>query len=158
LKVHSAYSRGLEAILGLQPIHFHWNEEGLRVNSLDASQNPEQVGFNAANVQDAMPEAVGSDKDGYRTLPQGDRPIVAALVNAVKEQQTEIAALKAQTDVLYSAAGTPLPSCASGIQGEQAVVSDATSPTYMAAYTSGGGITAAVICSYNGSTYSWLTH
>lgn len=60
--------------------------------------------------------------------------------------------------VIYSAAGTALPSCASGIKGEQAVVSDATSPTYMAAYTSGGGITAAVICSYNGTTYSWLTH
>jgi hypothetical protein len=60
--------------------------------------------------------------------------------------------------VIYSATGTPLPSCASGINGEQAVVSDATSPTYMSTYTSGGGITAAVICSYNGTTYSWLTH
>jgi hypothetical protein len=59
---------------------------------------------------------------------------------------------------IYSAAGTALPSCASGIKGMQAVVSDATSPTYMGAYTSGGGITTAVICSYNGTTYSWLTH
>ena len=59
---------------------------------------------------------------------------------------------------LYSASGTALPSCASSIQGEQAVVKDATSPTYMGAYTSGGGVTAAVICSYNGTTYSWLTH
>jgi hypothetical protein len=60
--------------------------------------------------------------------------------------------------ILYSAAGTALPSCASGINGEHAVVSDATTPTYMGAYASGGGITAAVICSYNGSAYSWLTH
>jgi hypothetical protein len=60
--------------------------------------------------------------------------------------------------VLYSAAGTPLPSCAVGIKGEQAVVSDATLPTYMGAYTSGGAITAAVICSYNGTTYAWLMH
>ena len=59
--------------------------------------------------------------------------------------------------VLYSAAGTPLPSCASGVNGLKAEVSDATSPTYMGAYTSGGAITAAVICSYNGTTYSWLT-
>jgi hypothetical protein len=58
----------------------------------------------------------------------------------------------------YSAAGTPLPTCASGIKGQNAVVSDATSPTYMGAYTSGGAITAAVICSYNGTTYFWLTH
>lgn len=60
--------------------------------------------------------------------------------------------------VLYSAAGTALPSCASGIKGALAVVSDATSPTYMGAYASGGGITTEVICSFNGSTYSWLTH
>ena len=59
---------------------------------------------------------------------------------------------------LYSAAGTPLPACAVGIQGETAVVKDATAPSYMGAYTSGGAITAAVICSYNGTTYSWLTH
>lgn len=59
---------------------------------------------------------------------------------------------------IYSAAGTALPSCASGIKGERAVVSDATSPTYMGAYASGGAITAEVICSYNGTTYSWLTH
>jgi hypothetical protein len=58
----------------------------------------------------------------------------------------------------YSAAGTPLPTCASGIEGQAVAVSDATSPTYMGPYTSGGAITAAVICSYNGTTYSWLTH
>ena len=59
---------------------------------------------------------------------------------------------------LFSAAGTALPTCAAGSQGGRAVVSDATSPTYMGAYTSGGAITVEVICSYNGSTYSWLTH
>jgi hypothetical protein len=59
---------------------------------------------------------------------------------------------------LYSAAGTALPTCNSSSNGVQLEVSDATSPTYMGAYTSGGAITAAVICSYNGSAYSWLTH
>ena len=60
--------------------------------------------------------------------------------------------------IIYSASGTPLPTCASGIKGQTATVSDATSPTYMTAYRSGGAITAAVICAYNGSGYSWLTH
>jgi hypothetical protein len=60
--------------------------------------------------------------------------------------------------IIYSAAGTPLPTCAVGIKGERAVVSDATTPTYMGAYTSGGAITAEVICSFNGTTYSWLAH
>jgi hypothetical protein len=59
--------------------------------------------------------------------------------------------------VLYSAVGTAVPSCGSTTKGYTYIVSDATSPTYMGAYTSGGGITAEVICSYNGSTYSLLT-
>jgi hypothetical protein len=59
---------------------------------------------------------------------------------------------------LYSASGTALPTCNSILQGTTGVVQDATSPTYMGAYASGGHVTAAVICSYNGSTYSWLTH
>jgi hypothetical protein len=57
-----------------------------------------------------------------------------------------------------SAAVNPLPTCNAGTNGNQRTVSDATSPTYMGAYTSGGNITAAVICSYNGSSYAWLTH
>ena len=59
---------------------------------------------------------------------------------------------------LYSAAGTALPTCNSAENGATAKVSDATAPLYMTAYTSGGGITAEVICSYNGTSYAWLTH
>jgi hypothetical protein len=58
----------------------------------------------------------------------------------------------------YSATGTPLPACASGIKGQGAAVSDAVTHTYMSAYISGGAITAAVICSYDGVTYSWRVH
>lgn len=59
---------------------------------------------------------------------------------------------------LYSAAGTPLPTCVSGLRGADYTVIDATTPTYMGAYTSGGLITARVICSYNGTSYAWATH
>lgn len=58
---------------------------------------------------------------------------------------------------IYSAAGTPLPVAAAGLKGAVAIVSDATTPTYMTAYTSGGTITCQVICSFDGATYSWLT-
>jgi Pectate lyase superfamily protein len=57
-------------------------------------------------------------------------------------------------EVIYSAAGTPLPSCVSGITGMQEVVSDATSPTYNGTYTSGGSVKIPVFC--NGS--NWVTH
>lgn len=59
---------------------------------------------------------------------------------------------------LYAASGNPLPTCASRIRGEDLSVGDATAPTYMGAYASGGQITTRVICSFNGTTYSWLTH
>ena len=55
---------------------------------------------------------------------------------------------------IYSAAGTALPSCASGINGATAIVSDATLPTYLAAYTSGGAVVAPVMC--NGTI--WVTY
>jgi hypothetical protein len=53
----------------------------------------------------------------------------------------------------YSAAGTALPTCNSGSIGMRLIVSDATLPTYLGTYTSGGATTAPVFC--NGS--SWLT-
>jgi hypothetical protein len=54
---------------------------------------------------------------------------------------------------VYSAAGTPLPTCNTAYKGQKATVSDATSPTYLGTYTSGGAVIAPVFC--NGTT--WLT-
>ena len=58
------------------------------------------------------------------------------------------------TNTLYSAAGTALPTCNSGNNGTLAVVIDATTPTYLGAYASGGAVVAPVVC--NGS--GWVTH
>ena len=55
---------------------------------------------------------------------------------------------------LYSAAGTPLPTCNSGAQGTEAAVSDASGATYLGTYSSGGSTVAPVIC--NGS--NWVTY
>jgi len=63
-----------------------------------------------------------------------------------------------QVQPSWCASGTPLPTCAAAYKGTTAVVSDATTPSYMGTYTSGGLITAPVVCSYNGSSYSWLTY
>jgi Major tropism determinant N-terminal domain len=60
--------------------------------------------------------------------------------------------------VIYSAAGIPLPPPSASLNGATAIVSDATAPTYLGAYTSGGSITCQVICSFNGSSYSWKTN
>ena len=59
-----------------------------------------------------------------------------------------------QTSEIYNAAGNALPSCVAALKGSRAVVSDATSPTYLGVYTSGGAVIAPVFC--NGS--GWVTN
>jgi hypothetical protein len=58
-----------------------------------------------------------------------------------------------QAGVIYTAAGTPIPACSSDLNGAQATVGDATTPTYRGTYTSGGAELSAVVC--NGT--DWLT-
>ncbi len=80
--VLSSFDRGLSAIEQIHPVLFQWNAvSGMNQNDINA-------GFLAQNVQKAIPEAVGTDSRGYLTL--NDRPILATLVNAVKEQELEI--------------------------------------------------------------------
>jgi hypothetical protein len=51
-----------------------------------------------------------------------------------------------QFSQMYSAAGTPLPTCNAGFKGARAVVSDASAPTWNANYASGGAVTVPVFC------------
>lgn len=71
------FARGLAEIIGIDPISYNWNA----LSGLDRMSR--YHGFSAQNVEAAIPEAVGVGADGYLTLQ--DRPIIAALVNAVKE-------------------------------------------------------------------------
>jgi hypothetical protein len=59
-----------------------------------------------------------------------------------------------QTSIVYTAAVIPLPACNAAALGQRAVVGDATSPSYLGAYASGGAVVAPVIC--NGS--GWVTY
>jgi hypothetical protein len=75
--IESLFTAGLDEVLKLEPIEYHWNElSGMDMETLYA-------GFSAQNVQESIPEAVGEDKRGFLTL--SDRPILAAVVNAIKE-------------------------------------------------------------------------
>ena len=70
---------GVDALRGIAPINYQWNEHsGLETNGT-------YVGFSAQNVQQFIPEAVGSNRSGMLTL--SDRPILAAVINATNEQQ-----------------------------------------------------------------------
>lgn len=80
--IKNDFQRGLKHILEINPKVYQWNE----LSGLDGSHD--NAGFIAQNVEENIPEAVGVDKRGYLTLSL--TPIVAALVNATKEQQQEI--------------------------------------------------------------------
>ena len=78
-KIVGTYNRGLTEVMGLMPKEYKWNKlSGLEMEGV-------YTGFIAQNVQEFIPEAIGIDNRGYLTL--SDRPILAALVNAIKEQQ-----------------------------------------------------------------------
>ncbi|MPZ35844.1 MAG: hypothetical protein GEV13_33615 [Rhodospirillales bacterium] len=85
--VRGEFTKGLEAVLALQPIDFTWKSS----SGFDTANV--YTGFSAQNVRDAIPEAVGEDKHGFLTL--SDRPILAAVVNAVKEIHEETVSLQA---------------------------------------------------------------
>ena len=68
--------------MDIEPINYQWNKKsGLETEGM-------YTGFSAQNIKEFIPEAVGEGPNGYLTL--SDRPILAATVNAIKQQQTEI--------------------------------------------------------------------
>ena len=102
--VTGSFTRGLADVLKLTPRTYHWNEK----SGMDTED--ENVGFIAQEVLEAIPEAVGQyrtsevEVDGKKTkkrekaelLTLSDRPLIAALVNAVKELKAENDALSAR--------------------------------------------------------------
>ncbi|UWU68197.1 tail fiber domain-containing protein [Bradyrhizobium sp. NC92] len=90
--IQGGFTRGLEAITALNPILYRWNEKSS--NDMSATY----AGFSAQDVQKAIPEAVSTDQRGYLTL--SDRPIEAAMVNAIKELKAANDNLKAANDDL----------------------------------------------------------
>ena len=71
------FNRSITDILKINPITYHWNS----VSGLD--MNGEYSGFSAQNIQLAIPEAVSTSTNGYLALQ--DRPILAAVINAIKD-------------------------------------------------------------------------
>jgi len=81
---------GLKEVMKLQPITYRWNEKS--GNEMDSTY----TGFAAQNVQENIQNGTGKfvGKDGVDYLTLQDRAILAALTNAIKEQQSEILKLK----------------------------------------------------------------
>jgi len=90
--IQGSFTRGLKDLEGISPITYKWKPKG------DWKDETLYAGFSAQNIQKSIPEAIGQNPEGYLSLQ--DRPILATLVNAVKEQQKEIDDLKVRLEVL----------------------------------------------------------
>jgi hypothetical protein len=81
------YTKGLNEILQLNPITYQYRNSDARIFNEEVL-NQEFAGFNAQDVQQIFPEAVGMDEDGFLNLNM--HAILVAYVNAFKEQQNQI--------------------------------------------------------------------
>jgi len=86
--IKGRFTPGLKTLLQLQPIRFQYKPD----NALKLPSVAEEVGFSAQAVEKVLPEAVRPTDQGYLQL-QSD-PILWTMLNAIKEQQVQIAALK----------------------------------------------------------------
>jgi len=75
--IQGNFTRGIADLQNINPILYKWKPE----TGFDTVNT--YAGFSAQNVQLSIPEAVSADSQGYLSIQ--DRPIIAALVNAVKE-------------------------------------------------------------------------
>jgi Chaperone of endosialidase/Repeat of unknown function (DUF5907) len=83
LKKFRFYHDGLTSILQINPIVYRWNDDGQKYTGLSGDRD--YVGFLAQDVQMSIPEAITGFEGTAKYLSLDDRPIIAALVNAVKE-------------------------------------------------------------------------
>jgi hypothetical protein len=95
--IKGQFNSGLKAVMQLQPIRYQYKRD----NALGLKSEGEYVGFGAQALQKIVPEAVSKNANGYLTV--NNDPIIWTMLNAIKEQQKEIAELKGQVQKLRAA-------------------------------------------------------
>ena len=88
--LHGTFDAGLSQLLKLRPIRYRYKDD----NAMGIRDRDEHVGFVAQDVQRVIPEAVTENNKGY--LLVNNDPILWTMLNAIKEQQREIVALRTQ--------------------------------------------------------------
>jgi hypothetical protein len=96
--IKGRYNTGLKALMQLQPIRYEYKPN----NPLGIKLEGENIGFGAQSLQKIIPEAVTMNSAGYLMVKSD--PILWTMLNAIKEQQKEIAELKGQVRKLQAAA------------------------------------------------------
>jgi len=91
------FNSGLKAVMQLQPLRYEYKKD----NALGLKSEGEHIGFGAQALEKIIPEAVTKNSEGYRMV--NNDPILWTMLNAIKEQQKEIAELKGQVQKLRAA-------------------------------------------------------
>ena len=94
--IKGGFNSGLKAVMQLQPIRYEYKRD----NALGLKSEGEHIGFGAQALQKIIPEAVTKNQNGY--LMVNNDPILWTMLNAIKEQQKEIAELKGQVRKLQA--------------------------------------------------------
>ena len=87
--IQGTYDRGLDDIVKLQPVRFHYKTD----NPLKLPSDTDEIGVIAQDVQTVFPEAVQKSATGY--LEFNMSPVQFAMINAIKQLKTENDQLKA---------------------------------------------------------------
>jgi hypothetical protein len=82
------FTPGLRSVMQLQPLRYEYKSD----NALGIKSEGEHIGFSAQAVQKVIPEAVSANDKGY--LVVNNDPILWTMLNAIKEQQAQIEALR----------------------------------------------------------------
>ena len=81
----------LASVLALRGVRYEWNALGIRHGGTAGAS---QVGVIAQEVEKIYPELVSTDQDGYKAVNYAQ--LTPVLIEALKEQQAQIEALRAQ--------------------------------------------------------------
>ena len=88
--LNGSYHSGLRQVLKLNPVRYRYKSD----NAMGIRDTDEHIGVVAQDVQRVIPEAVTQNSKGY--LLVNNDPIIWSMLNAIKEQQEEIRALKSE--------------------------------------------------------------
>jgi hypothetical protein len=91
----STLDNALGTVLGLRGVSFDWDRPRWPARNFPDGQ---QVGFIAQEVEQVLPQVVGTDANGYKSVAYQN--VVPVLVEGMKEQQRQIAGLTAENATL----------------------------------------------------------
>ena len=92
--IKGRFTSGLEAVLKLQPLRYEYKRD----NALNLNSEGQHIGFSAQALEKIIPEAVTKNSNGY--LQINNDPILWSMLNAIKEQQSELEQLRKEVNQL----------------------------------------------------------